>query len=100
MPKTCPHLEPLERELERKGIALGEPMTSPYGAEWGLWSPCDCVFEAALLRSRLALPDFILFEEYDGRVAGSDATFYCPKCKRAIMGRHPNYAGPTTPRLG
>ena len=99
MPRTCPHLEPLERELERKGIPLGEPMTSPYGPEWGLWSPVDCLFEAALLRTRLALPDFILFEEYDGRVAGSDATFYCPKCKRAIMGRHPHYAGPTTPRL-
>lgn len=42
---------------------------------------------------------FILYEEYDGRVAGSDATFYCPKCRRAIMGRHRRYAGPTTPHL-
>jgi hypothetical protein len=100
MPKTCPHLEPLERELERNGISLGEAMGSPYGPEWGLWSPVDCLFEAGSLRTRLGLPDFILFEEYDGRVAGSDATFYCPKCKRAIMGRHPHYAGPTTPRLG
>jgi hypothetical protein len=99
MPKTCPHLEPLERELEGKGIALGEAIPSPYGAEWGLWAECDCVFEADSLRVRLGLPEFILFEEYDGRVAGSDATFYCPKCKRAIMGRHRNYADPITPHL-
>jgi hypothetical protein len=99
MPRTCPHLEPLEKELERAGVALREPVPSPYGPEWGLWSEVDCVFEAASLRARLGLPEFILFEEYDGRVAGSDATFYCSKCKRAIMGRHHAYAGPTTARL-
>jgi hypothetical protein len=99
MPRTCVHLEPLEAELERRGVALGEPMPSPYGPDWGIWTPVDCVFEAGPLRTRLALPDFIKFEEYDGRVAGSDATFYCPKCQRAIMGRHRRYAGPTTPWL-
>jgi hypothetical protein len=99
MPRTCAHLEPLEAELERNGVRIGEPMPSPYGPDWGLWSEVDCVFEAAPLRARLGLPDFILFEEYDGRVAGSDATFYCPRCKRAIMGRHRNYAGPMTRRL-
>ena len=63
MPKTCAHLEPLEAELERSGVALREAMTSPYGPEWGLWSPVDCVFEAASLRARLGLPEFITFEE-------------------------------------
>jgi hypothetical protein len=99
MPRTCPHLEPLEKELERAGVTLGAPVPSPYGPDWGLWSEVDCVFEAASLRVRLGLPDFIKFEEYDGRVAGSDATFYCPQCKRAIMGRHHRYAGPKTARL-
>jgi hypothetical protein len=97
MPKTCPHLEPLEVELTRKGVELQEAIPSPYGPDWGLWSPVACVFEASSLRIRLGLPDFILFDEYDGRVAGSDATFYCPKCKRAIMGVHPNYARASTP---
>jgi hypothetical protein len=96
MPKTCAHLERLELEIERKGGTLGEPMPSPYGPDWGLWAEVDCVFEAGPLRARLGLPDFIKFEEYDGRVAGSDATFYCPMCKRAIMGRHRRYAGPRT----
>ena len=99
MPKTCAHLEPLEKELEARGVRIGEPMPSPYGPEWGLWSEVDCTFDAASLRARLRLPEFIRFEEYDGRVAGSDATFYCPRCHRALMGRHRAYAGPTTPRL-
>ena len=99
MLRTCAHLAPLEAELERRGVRIGEPIPSPYGPEWGLWSEVDCTFDVASLRARLGLPDFIRFEEYDGRVAGSDATFYCPRCHRALMGRHPTYAGPTTPRL-
>jgi len=61
MPRTCPHLEPLEKELERAGVTLGAPVPSPYGPDWGLWSEVDCVFEAASLRVRLGLPDFIKF---------------------------------------
>ena len=80
MPSICEHLEPLEAELERRGVRLGEPMPSPYGPEWGFWSEVNCTFDAASLRKRLGLADFIRFEEYDGRVAGSDATFYCPRC--------------------
>lgn len=99
MPVTCAHLEPLETELEKLGVQLGEPRPSPYGPEWGLWSAVDCTFDAGPLRARLGLAEFIRFEEYDGRVAGSDATFYCPRCRRAIMGRHRAYADPTTPRL-
>jgi hypothetical protein len=97
--KTCPHLEPLERELAAKAVALRDGMTSPYGAQWGIWFPCDCTFDGPALRARLHLPDFITFEEYDGRVTGSDATFYCPKCNRAIMGLIPHYAPPGTPRV-
>jgi hypothetical protein len=85
--------------LEAAGIALDDGATSPYGPDWGIWFYCNCVFDAPSLRHRLAIPAFITYEEYDGRVAGSDATFYCPQCKRAIMGRHPHYATDDTPRL-
>jgi len=97
--KSCPHLEPLEQELARQGVALGEPAVSPYGPSAGLWCACNCVFDEPSLRARLKLPATIRYDEYDGRVAGSDATFFCPECKRAIMGIHPNYARPTTPRV-
>ena len=90
--KTCVHLEPLERELESRGIPLGEGGSSPYGDDWGTWFEASCTFDAESLRARLEIPQSVTFEEYDGRVAGSDATWYCPECKRAIMGLHPRYA--------
>lgn len=90
--KTCPHLEPLERELAAQGIPLADPCVSRYGASAGLWCTCACTFDATVLRARLALPACVSYEEYDGRVAGSDAAFYCATCQRAIMGVHPNYA--------
>lgn len=97
--KTCIHLESLEKELAAKNIPLGEPATSPYGAMWGKWCECNCVFDAEALRKRLGLADCVEYTEYDGRVAGSDATFYCKECKRAIMGCHPAYAGTLTASL-
>lgn len=97
--KTCPHLSALEEELARHRIPLGEGGKSPYGEEWGVWFPCDCVFDEPSLRQRLTIPECVEYTEYDGRAAGSDATFYCKLCKRAIMGSHPRYAGVGTSRL-
>ena len=98
MATICEHLEPLERSWN--GAACGSVSRCPAPTDRsGGSGRVDCTFDAAPLRARLGLPDFIRFQEYDGRVAGSDATFYCPRCRRAIMGRHPAYAGPTTPRL-
>jgi hypothetical protein len=89
----------LEAALDASGLPLNDGATSPYGPDWGIWFYCDCVFDAEPLRSRLSIPDCVTYEEYDGRVAGSDATFYCTECKRAIMGRHPRYAAADTPRF-
>lgn len=97
--KSCEHLAPLERELSRIGVELGEAMQSPYGSEWGDWFPVNCTFDGEMLRARLELPEFINYEEYDGRVAGSDATFYCKTCNRAIMGLHRRYAPRGTAHL-
>jgi hypothetical protein len=97
--KTCAHLEPLERDLAANGIALGEGMVSPYGAQWGTWFPANCTFEGEKVLKRLHLPECVKYTEYDGRVAGSDATFYCSECQRAIMGMIPRYAPAGTPRI-
>lgn len=97
--KTCLHLAPLESELAARGIALGDPCVSPYGAAAGMWCACACTFDAPALRARLALPACVTYEEYDGRVAGSDATFFCTECRRAITGVHPHYANASTLRL-
>jgi hypothetical protein len=96
--RTCVHLEPLENELAKQGVELGDGGRSPY-SDSGVWFPVNCTFDGPAVRARLALPDFITYEEYDGRVAGSDATWYCWKCSRAVMGMHPRYAKATTPRI-
>ena len=90
--KTCPHLEALEIELATQGVALGAGGESPYGPDFGTWFQSPCTFDEPSLRERLKLDDSVQFTEYDVRVAGSDATFYCEKCKRAITGMHPRYA--------
>jgi hypothetical protein len=96
--KACAHLEPLELALEAQGVQLGEGGKGPYD-EGGVWFEVNCVFDAPALRSRLQLPEIVTYEEYDGRVAGSDATWYCTQCRRAIMGIHPRYAPNSTPRV-
>jgi hypothetical protein len=97
--KTCEHLQPIERAVLAAGVGIGGGMPSPYSGAGGTWYPVACTFDGPSLRRRLNLPDFVQFEEYDGRVAGSDASFYCTRCKCALMGLHPNYAKPDTPRI-
>jgi len=96
--RTCEHLEPLEQAIEARGVAIGAGGKSPY-SDSGVWYPVECTFDGPALRARLGIPDAITFDEYDGRVAGSDATWYCWKCSRAIIGLHPRYAKPSTPRI-
>ena len=97
--KTCPHLEPIEQAILNAGVAIGGGMPSPYSGAGGTWYPVSCTFDGPSLRERLNIPAFVQFAEYDGRVAGSDASFYCTQCKCAIMGLHPNYAKADTPRI-
>lgn len=88
--KTCEHLQPLERLLAQRRIAL-DAIASPYDDDWR-WFGCACTFDAVALRKRLQLARGVRYEEYDGRVAGSDATFGCARCRCAILGLHPRYS--------
>ena len=83
--KTCVHLEALERELEAQGVPLDEGGRSPYGEDLGIWYGVSCTFDEPSLRARLHIPESVSYEEYDGRVAGSDATWFCREHLRAIM---------------
>ncbi len=95
--KTCEHLEPLERALADARIALAS-IESPYSDDYR-WYGCNCTFDEPALRKRLGLGASIDYDEYDGRVAGSDATWGCKKCKVAVMGLHPRYAPKKTKKL-
>lgn len=95
--KTCEHLAPLEWALAKRKIAL-KPIASPYDDD-NRWFGCNCTFDEKALRARLGLQESVRYIEYDGRVAGSDATFMCERCHAVIMGLHPDYAPPRAPRL-
>ncbi len=98
--RTCPHLEPLERELSAAGVAVGPGQPCPHDADWGTWHRADALFDVGRLRRRLLLDPCVTYEEYEGVLAGSDVTFYCTRCKRAIVGLHPRCVSPGTPRIG
>ena len=97
--RTCVHLAVLERELAAAGVAVGPGRPCPHDADWGTWFEVDALFDVARLRGRLSLAPCVRYEEYEGVLCASDATFYCDQCKQAIVGLHPRAATPATPRI-
>ena len=89
---------PIADALAAAGIELVRA-GSPYGDDNTWWS-CACVFDEKRLRERLSIDASVTYYEYDGRAAGSDATFTCKDHKMVIMGLHPSYAPKDTRRLG
>jgi hypothetical protein len=95
--ELCVHLRPIVDALSAAKIAL-KPIDSPYDDDSAWWA-CNCTFDVKSLRARLALDGTVTYYEYDGRVAGSDATFECKRHKMVIMGLHPTYAPRAARRL-
>lgn len=83
-------MRPLVEALAAAKITL-EPTSSPYNDDFTWWKS-DCTFDEEALRRRLALDPCVTYNEYDGRVAGSDATFACEQDGVVLMGWHPRYA--------
>jgi len=98
-PKTCAHLAPLERELEAAAVEVGPGRPCPHDADWGTWFAVDALFDVSRLERRLSLAPCVGYEEYEGLLCASDATFYCDECMVAIVGLHPRAAPPGTPRI-
>ncbi len=96
--KTCEDLQPIERALAERDIALAA-IESPYATNEYRWFGCECTFDADSLRERFELRSCVSYHEYDGRVAGSDATFTCAECRCVILGFHPRFAPRGAPRL-
>ena len=94
----CEHLRPLAEAIVAAEVSL-DPIPSPYSENRLTWFMCDATFDEPSLRTRLRLPEFVTYREYDGRVAGSDATFACSRCDQVILGYHPLYAPRDTPRV-
>ena len=97
--KTCPHLERLEWVLDSAGLSLGDGKPCPHDVDWGLWYTAPCTFDEKSLQLKLELEPCVHYEEFEGRYVPSDAMFYCTRCKKAIIGKHPRYAGKDVVRL-
>ena len=95
--RTCEHLAPVERALAEAGLTLGRGRPCPHDPDWGLWFNAGALFNVPSLRRRL--DPCVRYEEYESVLAGSDTTFYCTQCKRAIVGLHPRWAAPDTPHI-
>jgi hypothetical protein len=91
--KTCPHLGRIEQVIDSAGLALGDGEPCPHDHDWGTWYQVPCAFDPESLHLKLELEPCVRYEEYEGRFVQSDAMFYCSRCKKAIIGKHPRYAG-------
>ena len=97
MAKTCPHLAPLEQGLRAAGIPAVLDGKSWYRSKydtspgWG-WVYFKCLLDRRALEKRFDLGKPVHYQEYDGRVAGCEAGFYCQQHDSAVVAVHRNYA--------
>jgi hypothetical protein len=94
---TCDHLRPLEQDLRAQPFRVQYEGRSWWGASNGAWVYFGCCLEPERVRAAYALPQFVEYSEYDGKVAGQEAGFTCTRCQSAVMGAHPLYNGETYP---
>ena len=92
--RTCQHLAPLERVLAADGTPVGPGQPCPHDADWGMWFYTEATLDIRRVGREVVLDPCVRPEAYEGVLADSDVTFYCARCKRAIVGRHPGSTGP------
>ncbi len=97
---TCDHLRILERDLRARGFGIQYQGKSWWGDSRGVWVYFDCCLDADGIRASYGLPPFVEYSEYDGKVAGQEAGFECPRCQSAVMGVHPLYKSARYPLFG
>jgi hypothetical protein len=97
---ACRHLQALERELRASGVAIElETKDWSKGDAAGFWLYFRARIDPDATRRQFHLPEGIEYDEWDGRVAGSEAGFHCTSCNSGVMGVHPAAAAgyPTFP---
>lgn len=84
----CEHLIALENELKSRRVKETY-RGQPWSKNCREWVYFDCVFDLDKVRTRLALPLFILSHVNDDNKSGLEAGFVCDQCKDAVIGIHP-----------
>lgn len=88
---ACRHLAALESFLRSQGVGVEAEGESWWSDQRGRWVYFACSL-APSLHARFHLPDFVRYDEYDGRAAGHEAGFACSHCESGVVGVHPSYA--------
>jgi hypothetical protein len=88
---VCEHLEPVRQYLLQHGAAIVSA-----GQAWSsnchLWIYFDAVLDPESLRSRFALPSFVVAHAHRGTHDGAEQGLVCNAHRDALMGGHPEVA--------
>jgi hypothetical protein len=88
---SCAHLAALEAFLRGEGVAVQSEGGSWWSLQSGGWVAFEC-YLAPSLRDRFRLAEFVRYETFDGKAAGQEAGFCCPRCESGVVGAHLRYA--------
>ena len=84
----CTHLIDVEEYLKLAGVSetwRGQPW-SENCREWIYY---NCVMDAAGLKDKLQLEDFVMVHDFNDPKAGSELGLVCEECDDAVIGVHP-----------
>jgi hypothetical protein len=89
---VCEHLQPVEDYIRSQGVRVFDVCT-PWSQNCRNWVYFEnIVLDAASLKSRFQLPDFVTIHSHRGTHDGSEQGLVCQLDHDALMGSHPDVA--------
>lgn len=90
---VCEHLRPVEAYLRAQGARVAG-VGRPWSRNCRTWVVLDgVVLDAAALKARFELPDFVVVHTHRGTHEGSEHGLVCQRDHDALIGAHPDVAG-------
>jgi hypothetical protein len=89
---VCEHLRPVEEYLRTQGAVVASVGT-PWSRNCRTWVMFDgVVLDAAALKARFRLPEFVIVHSHRGTHDGSEHGLVCERDHDALIGLHPDLA--------
>jgi hypothetical protein len=87
--RVCAHLLAVDDYLRGQGVRVAAVCT-PWSRNCRTWVIYDSVvLDAAGLRQKFDLPDFVIVHSHRGTHEGSEHGLVCSRCWDALIGLHP-----------
>src|SRR4051812_42938502 len=88
----CDHLRPVEQYIRSQRVRVAS-VGSPWSRTCRTWVTFEgVVLDAAALKARFALPDFVIIHSHRGTHDGSEQGLVCERDHDALIGAHPEQA--------